>query len=125
MNLNQVTVRVKDIEKSIIFYELLGLRLIVKSPHYARFECPDGDATFSISLSDVQNSNINGTVIYFEILNLDEKVSQLIDKGIEFDMLPTDQRYLWREAILRDPDNNSIKLYFAGDNRKNPPWKVT
>ena len=49
MNLNQITIPSLDLEKSIPFYQTLGLKLIVKSlPHYARFECPDGTSTFSI-----------------------------------------------------------------------------
>jgi catechol 2,3-dioxygenase-like lactoylglutathione lyase family enzyme len=47
INLNQVTVPSKDVKKSIEFYQKLGLKLIVKNlPTYARFECPQGDATF-------------------------------------------------------------------------------
>lgn len=122
MNLNQVTVSVTNIENSINFYEKLGLKLIVKSPHYARFECPEGDSTFSIMLSDTVSHN--GTTIYFETEKLDVVVSELIEKGITFEQLPTDERYLWREAILKDPDQNKIKLFFAGDNRKNPPWRI-
>jgi catechol 2,3-dioxygenase-like lactoylglutathione lyase family enzyme len=49
MNLNQITVPSLDLTKSIPFYEKFGLKLIVKSlPHYARFECPSGNSTFSI-----------------------------------------------------------------------------
>ncbi|MFT5618766.1 MAG: catechol 2,3-dioxygenase-like lactoylglutathione lyase family enzyme, partial [Arenicella sp.] len=49
MNLNQITIPSLDLEKSIPFYEKLGLKLIVKSlPNYARFECSDGGSTFSI-----------------------------------------------------------------------------
>ena len=49
MNLNQVTVPSLDLCRSVLFYQKLGLRLIVDAlPHYARFECPTGDATFSI-----------------------------------------------------------------------------
>jgi len=41
MNLNQVTITVTEVEKSISFYSDLGLILIVKSlPQYARFKCP-------------------------------------------------------------------------------------
>jgi catechol 2,3-dioxygenase-like lactoylglutathione lyase family enzyme len=55
MNLNQVTVPILNVEKSIEFYEKLGLKLIVKAlPGYARFECPEGDSTFS--LHQVQNT---------------------------------------------------------------------
>jgi catechol 2,3-dioxygenase-like lactoylglutathione lyase family enzyme len=123
MNLNQITISVKDIEKSIAFYKTLGLLLIVKSPHYARFVCPEGDATFSISLSENECKNY-GTTIYFELNELDQKVEVLLEKGIQFDQLPTDKSYLWREASLKDPDNNHIKLFYAGDNRKNPPWRI-
>ena len=52
MNLNQITVPSLDISRSVRFYEVLGLRLIVHSPHYARFECPDGDATVSVHLAE-------------------------------------------------------------------------
>jgi catechol 2,3-dioxygenase-like lactoylglutathione lyase family enzyme len=124
MNLNQVTIPVSDVEKSLDFYERLGLKLIVKSlPNYARFECPEGDSTFSIHrVSNSQKES--GTAVYFEIKNLDSYVRQLIDQGIEFDELPDDKSWLWRESRLRDPDNNQIILYFAGNNRKYPPWRV-
>jgi catechol 2,3-dioxygenase-like lactoylglutathione lyase family enzyme len=46
MRLNQVTVSVRDIDEAIAFYRRLGLRLIVRSPHYARFVCPDGAVAF-------------------------------------------------------------------------------
>lgn len=51
MKLNQVTVSVTDIPRAIAFYEQLGMYLIVKDDHYARFELPDGD-TFSIHVAD-------------------------------------------------------------------------
>ena len=50
MDLNQVTVQSVNIPESIAFYRALGLILIVESPHYARFECPKGSATFSVHL---------------------------------------------------------------------------
>ena len=36
----------------------------------------------------------------------------------------SDMGHLWREAILYDPSRNKIKLYWAGENRLNPPWRV-
>ncbi len=124
MNLNQITVAVTDVEKSILFYESLGLKLIVKSlPHYARFECPGGDATFSLHQLNTANKESN-VWIYFEVNNLDEYVEQLIAKGISFEELPNDKPWLWREARLKDIDNNQIILYYAGENRLNPPWRI-
>lgn len=124
MNLNQVTIQVSDVEKSLAFYEKLGLNLIVKSlPDYARFECPRGESTFSLHKSENHNQN-NGTWIYFETENIDDKVRELMQKNIAFDELPNDKPWLWREERLHDPDNHQLILYHAGENRKNPPWRI-
>ena len=124
MNLNQVTIPSLNIQRSIAFYKRLGLNLIVEAlPHYARFECLDGDATFSIHLVDKLPEG-EGVYVYFETDKLDKEVNRLQEEGIKFDLLPTEQTWLWREARLKDPDGNIIVLYFAGDNRKNPPWRL-
>jgi len=124
MNLNQITVPSLDLVKSIPFYEKLGLKLIVRSlPNYARFECPDGDATFSIHQSEKLPSG-DGIYVYFECNDLDNYVSSLIDKGIVFDELPSDKSWLWREARLKDVDGNQLILFYGGENRLNPPWRI-
>ena len=124
MNLNQITIPSSDVEKATSFYKTLGLKLIVDAlPRYVRFECPDGNATFSIH--KVENlPDENGVSIYFEDENLDELVSNLKQKGITFISNPEDKTWLWREAHLNDPDGNHIILYHAGKNRKNPPWRI-
>lgn len=124
MNLNQVTVPSADVARSIEFYEKMGLKLIVKSlPYYARFECTEGSSTFSVHLTDKLPEG-EGVYIYFEVENFDEKVESLIANKIVFDEIPEDKSWLWREARLKDPDGNRIILYFAGSNRKNPPWRI-
>jgi len=124
MNLNQITIPSIDVENATLFYKNLGLNLIVNAlPRYARFECPDGDATFSIHKVDELPKG-NGITIYFEDENLDALVSNLKQKGITFISNPEDKTWLWREAHLNDPDGNHIILYHAGINRKNPPWKI-
>ena len=124
MNLNQITIPVKNIEKSIRYYEKLGFQLIVHTKeHYARFISPDKKATFSLHISEKPISG-NGIWIYFECDNLDEKVSELINLGIEFEELPNDKPWLWREARIKDLDGNILILYYAGENRMNPPWKI-
>jgi len=122
VNLNQVTLPVENMDKSTEFYRTLGFTQIVDTPHYARFECPEGESSFSLSLQD--SKAVDGTVIYFEHEQLDELVSELKLKGVSFDEEPIDQPYLWREAVLHDPSGNKIKLYWAGENRLNPPWRV-
>lgn len=86
-----------DLGRSEQFYRLLGLRLIVKSNHYLRFECPDGDSTFSVDLVE----------------------------AVPFNGPPNDMPWLWREARFRDPDGHLLCLFRGGDNRHNPPWRVS
>ncbi len=124
MNLNQITVPSLDLTKSIPFYEKLGLKLIVKSlPHYARFECPEGNSTFSIHQTEKLPKG-EGIYVYFECEDLDAKVEKLKALGIEFDHEPIDQSWLWREARLKDVDGNQLILFYGGENRLNPPWRI-
>jgi catechol 2,3-dioxygenase-like lactoylglutathione lyase family enzyme len=125
MRLNHVTVGVGDVERSVAFYETLGLRQIVASyPHYARFVCPEGDSTLSLlALADGVAASAT-TTVHFECDDLDRTVAELKRKGLVFEQDPVDQPYLWREATLKDPDANLIFLYKAGENRLNPPWRL-
>ena len=124
MELNQVTLPAVDVAASVAFYRRMGFELIVDAPHYARFKATVGDATFSVHKVDAPISPSH-TVVYFECAVLDEQVAALKGKGIEFTQEPRDERWLWREARLLDPSGNVICLYHAGENRLNPPWRVT
>ena len=124
MDLNQVTLPALDVAESADFYNRMGLLQIVDSPHYARFECPDGDATFSLHAVDSISPG-HGVTVYFEHEALDELCADLEARGFEFEQQPADRSWLWREAILIDPAGNRICLYRAGENRKYPPWRVS
>lgn len=63
-------------------------------------------------------------MIYFECEHLDEEVSRLTGQGIIFEEMPKDQNWLWREARLKDPDNNQLILFYAGSMRTSPPWRI-
>ena len=124
MNLNQVTLFSEKPVETVEFFETLGLRRIVDSlPRYARLECPDGESTLSVNIADKVTAS-NEVVLYFECDDLDERVAQLKNAGLAFDEDPTDRTWLWRQAYLKDPNGNRICLYKAGENRKNPPWRV-
>ena len=124
MNLNQVTVPCADLAASVAFYRALGLRQIVSSPpDYARFECPAGGSTFSVHRTS-ELPRDGGVVVYFELDDLDATVRELRSAGLRFESEPQDQPWLWREAYLRDPAGNRISLFRAGENRRNPPWRI-
>ncbi|HSQ81415.1 MAG TPA: VOC family protein [Casimicrobiaceae bacterium] len=72
MNLNQVTLPALDVAESVAFYRRMGFELIVDSPHYARFACPQGGASFSVHrVSAVPEES--AVVVYFE----DEALEQV------------------------------------------------
>lgn len=122
MKLNQVTVGCIDYDRSVAFYRQLGLTQIVDAPpRYARFETPSGE-TFSLHRVDKIESQT--TMIYFECDNLDATVARLENEGIAFDTEPTDQSWGWREARLHDPAGNPLCLFYGGDNRRFPPWRI-
>lgn len=127
MRLNQVTASARDLAASTAFYQALGLTLIVQADHYVRFECPDTDggapATFSLHL-DPDAIGVEATGVYFEDDDLDATVARLKAEGLVFESDPVDQRWLWREAWLRDPTGNRVCLYKAGEARRFPPWRV-
>jgi len=123
VRLNQVTVGSTDLGRSERFYAQLGLRLIVKDDHYLRFECPDGESTFSVEvMNPVQPSD--AVTLYFECDDLDGECERLRRAGVEFDQEPADMPWLWREARLRDPDGHRLCLFHAGENRRHPPWRI-
>jgi len=124
MNLNQVTLPAADLDRAVDFYRRMGFKQIVGSPHYARFECPAGDATFSLHRvpQTVPESHV---VVYFETADVDAEVRRLQVAGFEFTQLPRDEPWLWREARLKDPAGNELCLFHAGEIRKNPPWKLS
>ncbi len=124
MRLNQVTAAAADLDASIAFYQLLGLRLIVKSPHYARFELPDGEATFSLHIVDGEIPRANAPQLYFEVADVDLEVRRLKQAGVAIEREPVAQTWLWYEAWLRDPAGNAICIYHAGENRRHPPWRI-
>jgi catechol 2,3-dioxygenase-like lactoylglutathione lyase family enzyme len=124
MRLNQVTAAACDLEASIAFYELLGLRLIVKSPHYARFELPRGEATFSLHVVEGPIPRENAPQLYFEVEDVAFETRRLKHAGVAIEREPTQQSWLWHEAWLRDPAGNAICLYHAGEYRRYPPWRI-
>lgn len=123
MRLDQVTVGSTDLARSEAFYRTLGLQLIVRDGHYLRFECPDGESTFSVELVD-EVRHTEQVTVYFESDRIDDECERLGAQGVEFEHPPTDMPWLWREARLRDPDGHRLCIFHAGENRKNPPWRL-
>ena len=124
MNLNQVALPALDVAALVAFHRGMGFAQIVDSPRYARFECPAGDATFSVHAVDNLTPADSGGVVYFECEALDDRVRGLAQAGYRFSRQPTDERWLWRQARLSDPSGTVPCLYRADANRRHLPWRM-
>lgn len=123
LRLNQITIKVSELERSKSFYQILGLRLIVDSGNgYARFECADGATTFSMSQAGAVTPGETG--LYFEVDDVAATVAALTARGVEFETPVTEETWLWTEAWFRDPDGHRLCIYHAGTARRFPPWRV-
>jgi hypothetical protein len=93
MNPNQITVPVLDVENSIAFYEMPGLKLIEK--HSAICRCPEGNSTFS--LHQVENLR-GGEGVWIYLSKEFRRIHYSnFKKGIKVEELPNDKPWLWRE----------------------------
>ncbi|MBN8845116.1 MAG: bifunctional hydroxymethylpyrimidine kinase/phosphomethylpyrimidine kinase [Sphingomonadales bacterium] len=120
--LNQITLPANDYGVSVAFYRQLGLKQIVDSPDngYARFEAANG-VTLSIHVGD---GSAGGATAYLESGALDAWVAYLARRGVQFEQMPKDEEWGWREARLADPAGNRLCLYQAGEYRRYPPWRI-
>ena len=94
---------------SVVFYQNLGLKLIVDSvPRYCRFEFPQFDegepATLSLHEVDEDwQAPSDWPLIYFEVDDVDAFIK---DKNLTPLTPAKSQSYLWREADILDPTGN-------------------
>jgi len=128
LRLNQITLGAIDFAASVLFYQRLGLILIVDSaPRYVRFEFPTppdrGEpATFSLhGVKEGWSAPSEWPLIYFEV---DDVAAFLSDANLTPLAPPEMKSYLWEEADILDPSGNRIRIYKAGKARRFPPWRI-
>ena len=123
MDLNQVTLDAQDVDESVGFYRAIGLKLIVLSEgRYARFELPSGSSTLSVH--HAVEPAVGGSVLYFEVDDVDQRYAELTERGIAFDTSPREEPWGWREARFTDPAGNKLCIMHAGANRRFPAWRI-
>lgn len=124
-------VRVKDLDKSIAFYELLGLKetrrfdneggrftLVFMAPP-GQEDCPV-ELTYNWDGDDALPSDSRhfGHLAY-RVDNIYDTCQHLMDNGVTINRPPRDGHM----AFVRSPDNISIELLQAGDNlAPAEPW---
>lgn len=116
-------VRVLDLEKSMAFYALLGLKEIRrrddKNGRYSLiFMAPEGQEDCPVELTynwdgddGLPSDGRHFGHLAYEVENIYDLCQTLMDAGVTINRPPRDGRM----AFVRSPDNVSIELLQAGD----------
>ena len=116
-------VRVKDLEKSMAFYELLGLKETRRTDHEGGrftliFMAPPGQEDCPVELTynwdgddGLPSDSRHFGHLAYSVDNIYETCQMLMDAGVTINRPPRDGRM----AFVRSPDNISIELLQAGE----------
>lgn len=117
-------VRVKDLEKSIAFYKLLGLEETRRHDNEGGrftlvFLAPPGQKDCPIELTynwdgdeGLPSDSRHFGHLAYRVDNIYETCQHLMDNGVTINRPPRDGHM----AFVRSPDNISVELLQAGDN---------
>ncbi|PJE31907.1 lactoylglutathione lyase [Pseudooceanicola antarcticus] len=116
-------VRVKDLEKSMAFYELLGLKEIrrhdVEAGRFSLiFMAPEGQEECPVELTwnwdgdeGLPSDSRHFGHLAYSVGNIYEMCQKLMDAGVTINRPPRDGHM----AFVRSPDNISIELLQEGE----------
>jgi uncharacterized glyoxalase superfamily protein PhnB len=123
MNLNAIGIVSRDINESVKFYSLLGLKFeeCEKDAKHVEANLTNGMRLMLDSEELVkslrphwtksQHSSISLAFEFKSVKELDETFKKLVEAGFKAEKAPWDAFWGQRYAIVLDPDFNSIDLY--------------
>jgi len=126
-------IRVTDLDKTVRFFELLGLKQVRRMDHeQGRFTllflaCPgDEDAQVELTYNwppedgtgEVYTGGRNFGHLAYQVENIYETCQRLMDAGVTINRPPRDGHM----AFIRTPDNISIELLQDGTLEPAEPW---
>jgi len=124
-------VRVADLEKSIAFFELIGLKEIRRKDHEGGrftlvFMAPEGQEDCPVELTynwdgdeGLPSDSRHFGHLAYRVENIYEMCQRLMDNGVTINRPPRDGHM----AFVRSPDNISIELLQEGEHlAPAEPW---
>lgn len=126
-------IRVTDLDKTVRFFELLGLKEVRRMDHeQGRFTllflaCPgDEDAQVELTYNwppedgsgEVYTGGRNFGHLAYQVENIYETCQRLMDAGVTINRPPRDGHM----AFIRTPDNISVELLQNGKLEPAEPW---
>jgi predicted enzyme related to lactoylglutathione lyase len=106
-----VGVPVTDIKRSRLFYEeTLGLKTTSEMGGGSWIEYDIGAATFAIGAYPDWKPSADGTMVAFEVDDLDAEMARLKSRGVKI-VMDTYDTPVCRFAMISDPDGNKIIIH--------------
>lgn len=111
MNIGYVNVFVSDLGASIAFFkDVLGLKLRMGDEAFGYASFDGGPISFGLAKTDDAELVGRHTGVGFMVDDIDVAYAALKDKGVDFEMPPTQQPWGGVLALFKDPDGNVYYL---------------
>jgi lactoylglutathione lyase len=111
IQINLVVIRSVDLERSVNFYQLLGLTFL-KHRHgngLEHFASTLGNVTFEIYPQTPKAGTTVGTRLGFQVMDLEALITTLSQANTQILIQPTDSEW-GRRSVIVDPDGHRIEL---------------
>jgi predicted enzyme related to lactoylglutathione lyase len=111
--IGQIALSVHDIDRGVAFYrDVVGLKFMFQTPNVAFFDV--AGVRLMLGLAESPEFKPEGTVLYFDAVNLDADFATMRDRGAEVEQTPhfiakLGDKELWM-AFFRDPFGNLFAL---------------
>jgi predicted enzyme related to lactoylglutathione lyase len=112
-SIGQIAVNAKDTSRAVTFYrDVLGLPLLFETNGLAFFQC--GETRLLVSKAESEEFDHPGSVLYFNVKDLEGKVTDMKEHGAEFLDEPhvvakMDETEIWM-AFFKDTEGNTLAL---------------
>jgi predicted enzyme related to lactoylglutathione lyase len=106
-----IAIAVSDKEPARKFYqETLELNPTRTAMEGAWVEYDIGPVTIGVGCHPAWQPSRDGTIVAFEVENIDAAIQKLSERGVTFDIPKTETPVCWM-AQFRDPDGNKLVIH--------------
>ncbi|MEB3779229.1 MAG: VOC family protein [Desulfurococcales archaeon] len=107
IRLRTILIPVEDLERELLFWKRLGLRLLSREDGYVRFEASPGVV---LALWETKDQNKREVELKFLVDNIEEAYKELSKRGVEFlgSIRIEEDGFKW--AIFKDPEGRIYTL---------------
>jgi catechol 2,3-dioxygenase-like lactoylglutathione lyase family enzyme len=106
-SINAITLAVSDMDRSVRFYESIGLRLEYESPAFSTFRL--GEQALNLTAETEPPAGFWGRLIFY-VDDVDQMYAGVLDAGHRPDATPADASWGERYFHLNDPDGHQLSF---------------